>query len=385
MPRAPRAEVFDPKEICIVHCTQRCVRRAYLAGLDQATGKNYEFRREWIRCRMERLASVFGIDVLTYAIMSNHMHIVIRTRPDVVQSWSDEEAATRWLKIYPGKRIDEHLGQPTRNDVEALRADKKRMLEVRTRLSDPSWFMRALCEPIARMANQQDECTGHFWEGRFKAQRIVDEAGLLACSMYVDLNPVRAAMASSPSESIHTSGYDRIAGMNGKYIESAATELVVIERDEAGKILRTSTPKQLRDCRKIEARKKSGMIPRDAWLAPLQIKERDQTGVQASRGRVRASDKGFLSMTLSDYLALLCWTGKQGRAGKRGKIPDELKPILQQVGIASAMWSDLVWNYKKYFGKSSSAGKPENMRAAALHTERRFVRGQRLATGCFVE
>ncbi len=129
MPRAPRAEVFDPKEICIVHCTQRCVRRAYLAGLDEATGKNYEYRREWIRCRMERLASVFGIDVLTYAIMSNHLHIVIRTRPDVVQSWSDEEAATRWLKIYPGKRIDEHLGQPTRNDVETLCADKKRMLE----------------------------------------------------------------------------------------------------------------------------------------------------------------------------------------------------------------------------------------------------------------
>ncbi len=139
--------------------------------------------------------------------------------------------------------------------------------------------------------------------------------------MYVDLNPVRAAMASSPAESVHTSGYDRIAGMKGTQIESAATDLVVIERDEAGKILRTSTPKQLRDRRKAERRKKHGLILRDAWLAPLQIKERGQTGVQASRSRIRASDKGFLSMSLSDYVTLLYWTGKQGRSDKRGKIP----------------------------------------------------------------
>ena len=91
MPRIPRAEQFDPNSVCIVHLVQRCIRRAYLAGLDPLTGKNFEHRREWIRCRMERLASVFGIDVLTYAILSNHMHVVIRTRPDVI---ADQTA--RW-------------------------------------------------------------------------------------------------------------------------------------------------------------------------------------------------------------------------------------------------------------------------------------------------
>ncbi|MEZ6120626.1 MAG: hypothetical protein R3C28_29170 [Pirellulaceae bacterium] len=74
------------------------------------------------------------------------------------------------------------------------------MTLIRTRLSDISWFMRALAEPIARLANKQDECTGRFWEGRFKAQRITDEAGLLACAMHVDPNPIKAAMADSPSE-----------------------------------------------------------------------------------------------------------------------------------------------------------------------------------------
>ena len=160
--------------------------------------------------RMEALASVFACDVLSYAIMSNHLHVILRNRPDVVEAWSDEEAAIRWLRVFPGRRLDEHLGEPTERDVETLVNDKDKLALVRMRLSDISWFMRALSEPIARMANKQDECTGRFWEGRFKDQRLTDEAGLLACSMYVDLNPVRAAMAESPEQARHTSAYDRI-------------------------------------------------------------------------------------------------------------------------------------------------------------------------------
>ena len=91
MPRPQRSEQFDPTDVCIVHVVQRCVRRAFLAGVDQLSGKDYSFRREWIRRRMEALASVFAVDVLSYAIMSNHMHQILRNRPDVVASWSDQE------------------------------------------------------------------------------------------------------------------------------------------------------------------------------------------------------------------------------------------------------------------------------------------------------
>ena len=74
MVRPNRSEQFSSDEVAIVHCVQRCVRRAFLAGVDRESGIDYGFRREWIRRRMEALASVFGCDVLTYAIMSNHMH-----------------------------------------------------------------------------------------------------------------------------------------------------------------------------------------------------------------------------------------------------------------------------------------------------------------------
>ena len=90
MGRPMRTEQFNSDEVCIVHACQRCVRRAFLAGVDEKTGVDYSFRREWIRRRLEALASVFAVDVLTYAVMSNHLHVVLRNRPDVVAVWTDE-------------------------------------------------------------------------------------------------------------------------------------------------------------------------------------------------------------------------------------------------------------------------------------------------------
>ena len=392
MGRPLRGELFSSDEVCIVHVTQRCVRRAFLAGEDPVTGESFEFRRDWIRRRLELLSAVHGIDVLSYAILSNHIHVILRTRPDVVETWSDKEVAENWLKVYPGRRIDEHLGDPTREEVERLANDSERLLEIRRRLSDVSWFMKSLSEPIARLANKQDGCTGRFWEGRFRAQRIVDEAGLLACSMYVDLNPVRAAMAQTPEQSRYTSAYDRIKAGKGEEQVSAASEAAPAVSAKGSSALRAGKTIPADDARNRLANRKAEPagtskcqqhIVRDAWLAPLELAERGSPGPQTSRSGVRASDNGFLPLSLSDYLKLLDWTGRQGRRDKRGKIPSGLAPILQRIGIDSSMWCDLVWNFKRYFGRSRAAGRPDSMKQDAADHGHRWVHGQRSVAECF--
>ena len=206
----PRYRQVSIEDTPYYHCISRCVRRAFLCGSDPVTGFDFEHRRQWIVDRIKLLCSVFAVDLCAYAIMSNHYHIVVRIDAARVGEWSDEEVASRWMQIFSGPLLmhqylmNASLTKAELNNVANLFATW------RERLSDLSWFMRCLNEPIARMANREDHCSGRFWEGRFKSQALLDERALLACMAYVDLNPIRAAMAMTPEQSDYTSIQERI-------------------------------------------------------------------------------------------------------------------------------------------------------------------------------
>jgi hypothetical protein len=204
--------------------------------------------------------------------------------------------------------------------------------------------------------------------------------------MYVDLNPVRAAMADSPDASIHTSAYDRIEAERGKQIPSAALDLKAIPTNEAGRKIRETPVGELRQERK-EARKNPSRrkVRRDGWLAPLSIK-RSKLGTDAEvhQHGFRGSDKGFLNIDWKDYKRLLRWTARQGVDGVTAKVPAALANTLQELGIDASMWRDLVWNWQKYFGKSSCVGRPESMKAEAERMGRHHHRGQAGVAMCFV-
>jgi len=327
MPRLARGEYLDPHEVQVVHAIQRCVRRAFLCGDDPVSGRNHEHRRHWIRARLEFLASVFGIDCLTYTVLSNHLHIVLRSRPDIVKTWSDHEVARRWLQLFPKRRNQEGSPQqPTAAELQMITSDADRLETLRRRLSDISWWMRCTAENIARQANREDQCTGRFWEGRFKAQMLLDEASLLACAAYVDLNPVRAALARAPEDAEFTGAKDRIDDLKQR---------------PAGAVRGTHA------WERSHGRRKSG------WMSPLEINERtDSSGPEPERSTRRASQKGFLPMSLGQYLQLLDWTGRQLQRTKRGTIPADLAPILTRIGLDTKSWCDLVQKFGRLFKRA---------------------------------
>ncbi len=93
MPTYARGQIVVEDQVGVYHCIARCVRRAFLCGVDPYTGQDFSHRKEWILDRMRELAGLFAIEVCGYSVMSNHLHLVLRNRRDIAEQWSDDEIA----------------------------------------------------------------------------------------------------------------------------------------------------------------------------------------------------------------------------------------------------------------------------------------------------
>ena len=396
MPAYPRKQIVADDEVGLYHCSNRCVRRAFLCGVDPLTGNDYDHRKDWIHQQLQHLASIFAIEFCSYAVMSNHFHLIVRTRPDLVQGWSDEEVALRWSRLAPAKDIaPSEPVEPSQSAINIILSNPKWVLELRGRLANLSWLMARLSEPIARKANEEDKCTGRFWEGRFESQRLLEEGAVLACSVYVDLNPIRACVAETPEESTHTSVFDRIRSM-----VSTTTPSTPGDQPEPGALAAHEPP-----CEPPPARPQRP----DAWLCELTIQEgpsqaaepspvadpeadfpapSDAPATSAPSPRMptdhaaRASNQGFLPMSVSAYLSLVDWTGRQIRAGSRGTIPAELAPILDRLKLNGDGWIETVRNYDRWF--KQVVGGLTSMKKLARQIGRCWFHGQRAAAVAFL-
>ena len=129
MGRMSRAEVFDPSEVAICHVFARVVRRCFLLENDPVTGKNYDHRKVWIEQQLQRLAGNLSIDLLCFGILSNHFHLILRSRPDVVESWDDREVARRWLMLCPVRKgRDGSAEEPNEFELNSIRNDPDKLL-----------------------------------------------------------------------------------------------------------------------------------------------------------------------------------------------------------------------------------------------------------------
>ncbi|ALP40580.1 transposase [Aeromonas schubertii] len=269
------------------HVVSRCVRRAFLCGEDAHSGQSYEHRRQWVVDRLGQLSRLFAIGICAYAVMSNHYHLVLKVDAEQAQGWSEREVAERWAGLFQWPLLVRRWYQGDALIEPELAVVQGLIEEWRRRLYSISWFVRLLNEGLARQANQEDSCKGHFWEGRFKSQALLTESALLACMAYVELNPIRAKLAETPEESDYTSISQRLG-------RAQTTELPPL-------------------------------------LLPFANKNEPKS----------------LPYTFSDYLVLVDWTGRAIRDDKRGHIPEALSPILQRLQLDGDDWLKQVRLFKR--------------------------------------
>ena len=202
--------LVDPVNECDYHLVSRCVRRAFLCGVDDYDNRDYSHRRAWLDERMRQLAPCFAVDIYAHTILSNHFHLVLRHDPLAHRDWTDEEVAWRWFEAFPPSQrgaVVEEL-KPERREL--MLGDPKRLARARRTLGSMSDFMKHLKQPIARRANLEDDRTGHFFEQRFYSGALLTGEALVAAMAYVDLNPVRAKLAEHIEQIRDTSICDRL-------------------------------------------------------------------------------------------------------------------------------------------------------------------------------
>ena len=366
MPGLIRRLILGQEISEMVHCYSRCVQQYHLCGQDPLTGQSLAYRKRWIEQLFQMVASLFAVDFVFEAVMSNHIHLMVRTRPDVAKSWDKRELARRWLCVTKLKRNGAaEIVPPTEEEIDALLEQKRKLRKIRKRMANVSWLMGTICENISRRCNREAGRTGHFWESRFQSRRLLSPAACLLCGLYIDLNMVMAGLAQTPEASRYTSIWWRLQAF--------------VARHSWGHLPRwQSLWDEPMDEATMEAR--SG----EPWLAELTV--RDTAGALETLDNppptARCSNKGVLELELETYLELLDCVGREVRADKKGAIPAALEPILIRIGLRPETLHESVAGFDRL---GTLVGTVSELREEARKSGRRHCAGQRRCARAFIE
>ena len=323
----PRRELIDLELTRYYHCISRCVRKAQLCG------EGFEHRKQWIEDRLELLSTCFAVSVCGFSVMDNHLHVLVRLDPQLAEQWSDEEVLRRWISVYPPRTLDKDDPKTLQMWIDHHIQDSDKVAEYRQRLQNLGWLMKALKEPLARMANKEDDCKGTFWEGRYKSIAVLDEEALLATCTYIDLNPLAAGVAPTPESSRHTSIRQRV--------QHALKGGTLANLKEAA-----------HSCSSVAESKALERLEESHWLCPIEDLR--------SKGMSR---EGMLEgFSLGSYLLLVDYSARLCRRGK-ARLSQEVSGIFERLDTSAEYWEHRL---KKLFSKKRLTGSYFATRAERL-------------------
>ena len=289
--------------------------------------------------RLGELSQVFSISICAYAIRSNHYYLVLHLDHGRAAAMSDTEVVEGWLRLFSLPLLLQNFLKGDAQDSATRRVVDSLILELRSRLRDLSWYMRY-------RANAEGECTGRFWEGRFKSLAILDEAGLLACCAYVDLNPIRAGMADVPEKADYTSIQQRIR---------------VAQAANAVSETRTTSNT------KLSEKKPLPHIFEDANVADAALP------LHFFGNSLSIAPALDLPCSLPQYVELVDWAARIVHSDKKHAMSNNTPPILTQLGITPEQFQQSMQS--KVMSRGSAIGQIERLKAYAAYLQKRCVIG----------
>lgn len=180
--------------------------------------------------------------------------------------------------------------------------------------------MGRLNEPLAKQSNNEDFCSGSFWQGRDSSQALLDEAAVFSCMVYVDLNPIRAKITEKLEESNNTSIKKRL--------------------------------ETLKEAAPIDIQKH---LDKSITAITTQIKER------------------MLPMSLKDYIELVEWTGKSIVHPTKASTPPHISLCLQRLNLQQSHWLKQIESFNQNY--CHVVGSIEQIRAKAKQLKLRYMKG----------
>ena len=311
-----RKLTINLKETRYYQCISRCVRQMFLCGTDESSKQSFEHRKQWIKDRMQFLSRHFAIDICSYAIMSNHYHIVLKVNISWLMSLSQEDIISHWNAVFSCKpKMRKLMLYKAQNNHKEV---KKMVREMRSRLMSISWFMSALNRNIAYRANLEENRKGRFWEGRFVSQPLLTESAILKCMAYVDLNPVRAGVAESIEQCKFTSIGERIRSLRN-----------TIRQLLTGKKLKENIDKPYNNHSSNCSSFNSSQFYQPRSLLPFSTSTDEQNVI-----------------TAIEYIQFVDLIGRYKRKDGKSYIKQDTPSILEYIGITIDQWKRLLDLYQ---------------------------------------
>lgn len=153
-----------------------------------------DIEKEHMRKLVRRIEGFTGVRVLTYSIMTNHVHLLLE-EPDRNQDVPDNIFWERMRSLYLSQELDELRELWSEWPAEEVAKDRRRYVY---RMHDISEFMKQLKQRFSRWYNRRQSRTGALWDARFKSVLVEPGTPLRTVAAYIEMNPVRAGMVAEP-------------------------------------------------------------------------------------------------------------------------------------------------------------------------------------------